>query len=174
MALPKDYADQRCSLSRSLEVLGERWTLLVLRDAFYGVRRFSDFVEHLGIPRSVLASRLETLVGHQVLTKTSHHDGGHAEYELTDKGRELWPVIYGLIFWGDEHYAQSGPPRVFEHTEDGGRMLPDGLCSICGDHVPLSDIQATPGPGLVQPENEVDRVTQALSEPRPLLEPIRR
>ena len=174
MALPKDYIDQKCSLSRSLEVLGERWTLLILRDAFYGVRRFSDFVEHLGIARSVLAVRLDSLVEHGVLTKTSPADGGYAEYELTDKGRELWPVIYGLIFWGDEHYAKAGPPRLFEHAEDGGRVLPDGLCSTCGQRVPLSEIQATPGPGLVKPDHEVDRVTEALSEPRPLLEAIRR
>jgi DNA-binding HxlR family transcriptional regulator len=173
MPLPKDYADQACSLSRSLEILGERWTLLIVRDAFYGVRRFSDFAEHLGIPRSVLAARLDGLVASQVLAKVSRDDRGYAEYELTDRGRQLWPVIYGLICWGDENLTDDGPPRLFEHARDGGRVKPDGNCSACGEHVPAPDFQAVPGPGL-RPVSDPDPVTAALAQPHRLLDDIRR
>src|SRR5690349_18513984 len=120
MTLPHDYGEQMCSLARSLEVLGERWTLLIIRHAFYGVRRFTDFVDHLSIGRSVLASRLDNLVAEGVLTRTSPEPHGYAEYELTDKGRELWPIVHGLIEWGDSHYAPKGAPRLFEHVKDGG------------------------------------------------------
>jgi DNA-binding HxlR family transcriptional regulator len=173
MPLPKDYADQGCSLSRSLEVLGERWTLLIVRDAFYGVRRFSDFAEHLRIPRSVLAKRLDGLVASQVLAKIPGGDRAYAEYELTSRGRELWPVIYGLICWGDENLAADGPPRLFEHARDGGRVKPDGTCSACGGQVQAPDFQAVPGPGLPPPNSDPDPVTAALSQPHRLLVDIR-
>jgi DNA-binding HxlR family transcriptional regulator len=173
MALPKDYGAQTCSLARSLEILGERWTLLIVRDAFYGVRRFSDFADHLGIPRSVLAARLDGLVAEQLLAKAARGDRSYAEYELTDKGRQLWPVIYGLIRWGDEHYAADGPPRLFEHAEDGGRITPDGTCPACGQHVLPTDLQAVPGPGLNPPPGNPDPVTAALSQPHRLLDDIR-
>src|ERR1700719_763307 len=96
MALPKDYAGQRCSLSRALEGVGERWTLLIMRDAFFGVRRFGDFAAHLGVPRAVLTERLESLREAGVLAETrgSH---GYSEYVLTDKGLSLWPVVRDLL-----------------------------------------------------------------------------
>ena len=173
MALPKDYREQRCSLSRSLEVLGERWTLLIVRDAFYGVRRFSDFAEHLHIPRSVLAARLDALVGDEVLTKTLPVGRGYAEYELTDKGRELWPVIHGLIAWGDEHYAQRRAPLLFEHIDDGGKVGPDGACASCQQHVAPEQMQAVLGPGVNRRDPVDDVVTTALQEPHPLFEDVR-
>ena len=112
MTLPKDYADDRCSMARALEVVGERWTLLIVRDAFFGVRRFGDFAAHLEIPRAVLTSRLAALVeaGVLALVPGAH---GHDEYALTGKGRDLWPVVRSLLVWGDEHYSDVGPaPRV--------------------------------------------------------------
>ncbi len=112
MPLPKDYADERCSLARALEVVGERWTLLIVRDAFFGVRRFGDFAAHLEIPRAVLTSRLAALVEARVLELVPGAHG-HDEYALTGKGRELWPVVRSLLVWGDEHYSEAGPaPRV--------------------------------------------------------------
>src|ERR1700744_4714418 len=122
MALPKDSRAPGCSLSRSLEVLGARWTMLVVRDAFYGVRRFSDFADHLGIPRSVLSTRLESLVAHGVLSRRTPEGSGYAEYELTDGGLELWPIVHGLIAGGDRHYQEAGAPLVFEHVADGGQV----------------------------------------------------
>src|SRR5882757_2047109 len=146
MALPRDYAGQRCSLSRALEVVGERWTLLIMRDAFFGVRRFGDFAAHLGVPRAVLAERLETLREAGVLAETrgSH---GYSEYVLTDKGLSLWPVVRDLLSWGDEYYSVNGPRRVFQHAQDAGIIGPDGTCATCGSAVPPSDLLVLPGPG---------------------------
>ncbi|GAB3894515.1 hypothetical protein GCM10029964_073090 [Kibdelosporangium lantanae] len=103
MALPSTYADRNCSLARALEIVGERWTLLIVRDAFYGVRRFGDFATQLGIPRAVLTNRLKLLVREDVLTRDD--DG---EYRLTDKGIELWPIIRSMMAWGDAFYS---PPE---------------------------------------------------------------
>jgi DNA-binding HxlR family transcriptional regulator len=169
MALPKDYATPSCSLSRSLEVVGERWTLLIIRDAFYGVRRFGDFVEHLGVPRAVLTDRLRALVDNGVLAKTAVEGRGHAEYELTPMGLELWPVVHGLIRWGDEHFSPAGPPRLFEHIEDGGRIGEDLVCAKCGRRVEVADIAAVPGPGVAARD---DAISLALKGPHRLLEPL--
>src|ERR1700739_405458 len=108
--LPSTYDKQDCSLARALEVVGERWTLLILRDAFFGVRRFGDFAAHLGVPRAVLADRLSYLAEAGGLTgRPVRH--GHTEYVLTGKGLELWPAIRVLLDWGDEHYSARGPRR---------------------------------------------------------------
>jgi DNA-binding HxlR family transcriptional regulator len=172
MALPKEYGGPKCSLARSLEVVGERWTLLIVRDAFYGVRRFGDFADHLRIPRAVLTDRLRTLVEHGVLTKVAVPGSAYAEYELSAKGRELWSTVYGLIRWGDDHYANDGAPRVFEHIADGGRVGTDSRCARCGEAVDVTEIQASPGPGLGAEKAE-DDMTAALSHPHRLLEPLR-
>ena len=100
MALPREYAGQACSIAKALEIVGERWTLLIVRDAAYGVRRFSDFVTHLDIPRRVLTERLKFLVEEGILEKQPA--GGREEYALTDKGLALVPVIRALAAWGDE------------------------------------------------------------------------
>ena len=147
MALPKHYQGQRCSLARSLEVLGERWTLLIIRDTFHGVRRFSDFADHLGIPRSVLATRLEALVQQGVIDKTSPTVHGYSEYALTAKGRGLWPAMHVLTVWGDEHYADGGAPRVYEHADDGGPIDADRRCSSCGQRIEPPDMLVAPGRG---------------------------
>src|ERR1700677_1449865 len=112
MALPKDYAGEGCSLARALEVVGERWTLLIVRDAFFGVRRFSDFAAHLAIPRAVLTHRLAALTeaGVLALVPGAH---GHDEYVLTGKGADLWPAVRALLAWGDDYYSAVGPRRVF-------------------------------------------------------------
>jgi DNA-binding HxlR family transcriptional regulator len=172
MALPKEYAEAGCSLARALEVLGERWTLLIVRDAFYGLRRFGDFAEHLGIPRAVLTDRLHGLVDHGVLAKVAVPGSSYAEYELTPKGHQLWPVIYGLICWGDEHYTERGAPRIFVHAADAGRIGADSRCLHCGEHVDAAEIEALPGPGL-DPAYAEDDLSVAMLRPRRLLEPLR-
>ena len=170
MSLPKDYAGQRCSLSRALEVVGERWTLLIMRDTFFGVRRFGDFAAHLGVPRAVLTERLETLRQAGVLAETpgSH---GYSEYVLTDKGLSLWPVVRDLLSWGDEYYSATGPRRVFQHVQDAGAIGPGGACAACGNVVPLSDLLILPGPGY-DGEGD-DFVSKTLTTPHRLLEPVR-
>jgi DNA-binding HxlR family transcriptional regulator len=170
MALPKDYAGQRCSLSRTLEIVGERWTLLIVRDAFFGVRRFGDFAEHLGTPRAVLTERLDSLRGAGVLAEVrgSH---GYSEYVLTDKGVSLWPAVRELLRWGDEYCSDNGPRRVFQHVADGGMLTPEGTCAACGSPVPPSDLLILPGPGYDGPED--DFVSQVLVTPHRMLEPVR-
>jgi DNA-binding HxlR family transcriptional regulator len=170
MALPKDYAGQRCSMSRALEIVGERWTLLIIRDAFFGVRRFGDFAARLGMSRAVLTERLESLVKAGLLGETpgSH---GYSEYVLTAKGLRLWPVVRDLLSWGEEYYSADGPRRVFQHVQDGGALGPDGACAACGRVVPPQDLLLLPGPGY-NGEGD-DFASKTLASPHRLLEPIR-
>src|SRR5581483_7381119 len=98
--LGKTYEAQDCSIARALEVVGERWTLLIVRDAFYGVRRFSDFQAHLDIPKAVLSARLSSLVANGILERNPDPEhAGRQLYELTAAGRELWPAIHALLVW---------------------------------------------------------------------------
>ncbi|MCR6483654.1 helix-turn-helix transcriptional regulator [Amycolatopsis sp. OK19-0408] len=169
MALPREYTNQACSMVRALEIVGERWTLLIIRDAVFGVRRFSDFVEHLGIPRAVLTERLEFLIGEGVLARVAG-PGKRSEYELTAKGEALWPVVRALSAWGDEYYAPRGRRRVFVHAGCEGEVTQTGSCLRCGAEVPLAETVMTPGPGLTPPG---DPVSTVLADPRPLLRPVR-
>jgi DNA-binding HxlR family transcriptional regulator len=171
MPLPKDYAQQQCSLSRALEVVGERWTLLIVRDAFFGVRRFSDFAAHLKMPRAVLSERLGSLTEAGVLTRVSGAHG-HTEYALTSKGMGLWPIVRSLLAWGDEHYTDSGPLREFRHGADDGLVRSDGTCERCAGQVPVTDLVIAPGPGAARLTGD-DIVSRTLASRRPMLEPIR-
>jgi DNA-binding HxlR family transcriptional regulator len=171
VALPNDYAGQACSLARSLEIIGERWTLLIVRDAFWGVRRFADFIDHLGIPRAVLTSRLKALTAAGVLTRVPGEH--HLEYELTDKGTALWPVVLSLMSWGDDFCAPRGPRRLFRHAADGGQVDPSGRCDACGQPVSAADTIIAPGPGLEPPADGDSWVTTALTRPHRLLQPLR-
>jgi DNA-binding HxlR family transcriptional regulator len=171
MALPHDYNRQACSLSRTLEIVGERWTLLIVRDALYGVRRFSDFVAHLQIPRAVLTDRLKSLTEAGVLARVAGA-GRREEYELTDKGVALWPAVRTLMAWGDEYYAPAGPRRRFLHAADDGLIDPTGHCTLCDTFVPVHETVVAPGPGLPAVP-AVDAVTTALVAPRRLLQPLR-
>jgi DNA-binding HxlR family transcriptional regulator len=169
MALPSTYADRNCSLARALEIVGERWTLLIIRDAFFGVRRFGDFAAQLGIPRAVLTSRLKSLVQEGVLDR---EDDGSVEYRLTDKGIALWPILRALMGWGDAYYSPAGVKRATRHDEDGGLLDLDGRCVDCGAVVPVPDIRVEPGPGY-EPSGAVpDPLSAAINAPHRLLEPV--
>jgi DNA-binding HxlR family transcriptional regulator len=171
MALPKDYAGEVCSLARALEVVGERWTLLIVRDAFFGVRRFSDFAAHLDIPRAVLTHRLAALVESDVLAVVPGAHG-HDEYVLTAKGLDLWPVVRSLLSWGDDHYSAAGPRRLFRHALDNAEVTLDGVCAACGALVPVADLVVIPGPGWV-PRAKTDVASVALRAPHRLLTSVR-
>lgn len=171
MVLPRDYQGQRCSIARTLEVVGERWSLLVVRDAFFGVRRFSDFVRHLGIPRAVLTERLDRLVEEGVLERVPG-PGRRTEYALTPKGVELWPVLRAMAVWGDEHYSPAGPRRLSVHAGCGGAVDSTGACARCRHPVPVTETVTTPGPGYEPPPPGADAVTLALTGSRTLLEPL--
>ncbi|MBD0746898.1 helix-turn-helix domain-containing protein [Streptomyces sp. CBMA152] len=172
MTLPRDYTGQSCSLARSLEVVGERWTLLIVRDAFYGVRRFGDFAAHLSVPRAVLTDRLTNLVEADVFARVPGA-GRREVYELTPKGVSLWPVVRALTSWGDEHYATAGPRRIFRHAADDAPLTPDGRCTRCDTAVEVRDTLVTPGPGLGAGDGDDDVVSLALRRPHRLLQPLR-
>jgi DNA-binding HxlR family transcriptional regulator len=147
--LGNDYSDQNCSIARSLELVGERWTILVLRDVFLGRRRFDQIQRSLGVARNVLAVRLDRLVGEGVLEKVSYQERPpRYEYRLTSKGLDLWPVIVELLRWGDRHAAPSaGPPIVLRHKDCGGELGEHRICTRCGEPLEVGDVRAEVGPG---------------------------
>ncbi|MET8470532.1 helix-turn-helix domain-containing protein [Streptomyces sp. NPDC006422] len=171
MALGKDYASQECSLARALEIVGERWTLLVVRDALYGVRRYNDFLVHLGIPRAVLAGRLQALTAAGVLEKRRYQESPpRHEYVVTERGRGLWPAVRALGAWGRE-LPDSLPMREFRHAACGSPIGVVGECAACGGGpVALEDVEMLPGAGL--DPDPADPVSRALLEPRRLLQPV--
>ena len=171
MTLPSNYEGQSCSLARTLEVIGERWTLLIVRDALYGVRRFGDFADHLRVPRAVLTNRLRRLVAEGVLQRVPG-PSGHDEYAVTDKGAKLLPVVRSLMAWGDEFYSPAGPRRVFTHEADGGALDGEGHCRTCGEVVCPGDTVISPGPGCVPAGPCGNKVREAIDQPRRLLEPL--
>ena len=145
--LKREY-DQTCSLARSLEVLGERWTLLVIRDVFYGRRRFDEIQEDLGVARNVLANRLTRLIDEGVLEKRRYSERpARYEYFLTEKGIDLWPVMLAMMHWGDRHVSEQGPPVVIRHKECGGEVDDRGYCGLCGERLTARDAFAEYGPG---------------------------
>ncbi len=167
--LGKDYRRQDCSIARALEVVGERWTLLIVRDAFYGVRRFGELQAHLDIPRAVLSDRLNGLVEHGILERTPDPDhAGRHLYDLTAAGRELWPVVYSLLIWGSSHRSRSG--RIFSHTACGTALDRRGACPRCGVTPAPDEISTAPREGRTTFRD--DPVTVALRTPHRLLEPL--
>ncbi|MER7928870.1 helix-turn-helix domain-containing protein [Streptomyces sp. NPDC096057] len=170
MGLGKDYAGQDCSMARALEVVGERWTLLVVRDALYGVRRYNDFLGHLGIPRAVLAARLQALTAEGILEKRRYQESPpRDEYVITERGIALWPVVRSLSRWKREQYGET-QRRFFRHADCGTELGSYGECPTCAVVVPVRDVIMDPGPGLDQ--DPADPVGRALLKPRRLLEPI--
>ncbi len=165
--LGNTYAGQDCSIARALEIIGERWTLLVVRDALYGVRHFSDFAQHLDIPRAVLSDRLRKLVENGVLVRVD--DGSGVRYELTDAGRDLWPVAHSLARWGQKHAADTRPPRTFTHARCSTRLDAHGYCPKCGLTPDVDDVVSSRG--QVRPVR-TDRVSAVLAKPHRMLEPI--
>jgi DNA-binding HxlR family transcriptional regulator len=147
--LGSDYEGQNCSIARSLELVGERWTILVLRDVFLGLRRFDQIQRNLGVARNVLAARLDRLVAEEILEKVPYQERPpRYEYWLTAKGLDLWPVIVELLRWGDRHAASAaGPPIVLRHKGCGGELGEHRVCTRCGRSLEVGDVRAEPGPG---------------------------
>ncbi len=145
--LDREY-DQVCSIARTLEVLGERWTLLIVRDVFNRRRRFDQIQANLGVARNVLASRLAWLVEEGILEKRTYqeHPPRH-EYFLTEKGLDLWPVMISLLAWGDRHLADAGPPMLIRHKGCEGAVDERGICGRCGERLGARDAYAEYGPG---------------------------
>jgi DNA-binding HxlR family transcriptional regulator len=171
MPLGKDYELQDCPIARALELVGERWTILVIRDCFLGVRRFNDFLAHLDIPRAMLTNRLDRLVTEGMLERREYRPGRN-EYLLTDRGLSLWPIIHSLAEWGDQRAApRAGRRRLFAHAECGTDLDSAGACPTCGVVPDPGDLEIRPGPGAELALRD-DRVTRALFRPHRILQPL--
>ena len=125
---------RECSIARTLEIVGEKWALLVVREVFLGNRRFDEMVRAIGAPRDTLAARLRSLVGAGILERRQYSERpARFEYRLTEAGLDLYPVILTLMRWGDKHLAgEDGPPMVLEHS-CGHRLVAKVVCEACGE-----------------------------------------
>ena len=137
------FAEMDCSIARALDVVGEWWSVLVLREAFLGVRRFDDFAKRLGIARNTLTARLERLVAEGILERRRYSERPERfEYRLTDKGLDLYPVLVALKAWGDRWAVdEAGPPLVLEHKGCGQLSHPHLVCDACGEPVRARDMR---------------------------------
>jgi DNA-binding HxlR family transcriptional regulator len=144
----KSFADMHCSVAQCLEVVGEWWSLLIIRDVFLGIRRFDQFQERLGISRNILNQRLSRLVDEGVLEKLPYSERPpRYEYRLTKKGRDLWPVLTAMRQWGDTYAAPDGPPLKIVHNACGKQSRAVMTCSACGEPIGPRDVRAVAGPG---------------------------
>jgi DNA-binding HxlR family transcriptional regulator len=150
------FDTMNCSLAQTLTVIGERWTLLILRDAFFGVKRFSQFQARLGIARNVLSSRLNQLVEEGILIKRSKAEGGHAEYVLTEKGLALQPVLLAMTHWGDEYKPHLKGARLeFVERSSGVGIRTMSAVSQDGRRLSPREIKAVLGPGLADEDSQL-------------------
>ncbi|HEX4865730.1 MAG TPA: helix-turn-helix domain-containing protein [Acidimicrobiales bacterium] len=144
----KSFADMHCSVAQCLEVVGEWWSMLIVRDAFLGVTRFDQFQERLGISRNVLNQRLSYLVDNEVLEKAPYSDHPpRFDYRLTAKGRDLWPVLTAMRQWGDKYAAPDGPPLEIMHKGCGKISHAVMTCSSCGERLTARDVRPARGRG---------------------------
>ena len=142
------FAKQNCSIARTLSLLGERWTVLVLREIFLGRRRFDQIQGRLGIATNILSARLGTLVDEGILERRPYGNrADRFEYRLTEKGLELQPVIMALMKWGDHHLAPDGPPMIVTHTDCGHDTEAVQVCAHCGGELDARNVSTRPGPG---------------------------
>ena len=147
----REATREHCSVAQTIQIVGERWTLLVLREAFFGVRRFDQLQRNLGIARNILASRLQTLVAHGILERRLYQERpARYEYRLTQAGLDLYPALVSLMRWGDEHVnADCGPPVVLVHKACGHDAAPHLACAHCGEPIGPHDIRPEIGPGAL-------------------------
>jgi DNA-binding HxlR family transcriptional regulator len=143
MGRTANYSKEHCSVAATLSVVGDPWTLLILRDAFYGVQRFDDWQTRLGVARNVLAARLKTLVEHGVLETRLYSDHPpRKDYVLTQKGRDLQPVLLMLKAWGDRHvYGDDVVPLEISHS-CGAPLKAKLVCEVCGEDVTGRDLKS--------------------------------
>ena len=136
-------------MARTLAVIGDRWTLLILRECFRRVRRFDEFQARLGIGRPILADRLAKLVANFVLTKMAYQENPtRYEYRLTEKGLDLYPIVLSIVHWGDIHLAgKKGRPILHEHVTCGHQFDPIMTCSACHTELKAREVRVLPGPG---------------------------
>jgi DNA-binding HxlR family transcriptional regulator len=158
--LRNDYPGQICSIARSLEVVGERWSLLIVRDVMNGRRRFDELQKGLGVARNVLSARLGRLIEEDILERRAYQQSPQRfEYFLTEKGLGLWPALVALLAWGDRYSPDpNGPPMLIVHKECGGAVSDRGTCERCGKVLNARDARAVPGPGLAEATDNAEAV----------------
>ena len=151
--LGRTYEGLNCSASRALELVGERWSLLIIRDAIFGrTTRFADFQRSLGRARNILAARLDRFVAEGIMERRLYSERpAHHEYLLTEKGRDLQPIVLALTRWGDRWAAPAGPPVLFEHANCGGSLEQHLVCTVCGETTTPDQVVSRPGPGATVP-----------------------
>jgi DNA-binding HxlR family transcriptional regulator len=153
LVLRSDYEGQVCSIASALELVGERWTLLVIREVFNGHRRFGEMQRSLGVARNVLSTRLQRLVDEEILERRpySEHPDRY-EYFLTAKGLDLWPLMISLMHWGDKHMpSPGGRPMIVVHKGDcGGEINDRRVCTRCGKELGVREVRAIEGPGMAE------------------------
>lgn len=148
-----DWSVENCTIARTIAILGEKWTFIVLRDVFLGVRRFDDFITHTGIPRQVLSNRLATLVGQGLLRRDAYQEPGSRaryEYRLTEKGLDVYPVLVALREWGDRYAADpGGPPLLTVHRDCGALVSAHLRCADGHELASAREVVPRPGPSAI-------------------------
>ena len=147
----EELADLPCSITRPLVIFGDRWTLLVLKFSFAGVRRFNALQSTLGISRSRLQDRLDRLVEHDILVKQQAEGTAYEEYRLTPKGHAIYPILMAIKDWGDTYMAPDGPPVHYLHRDCGGAAHVRLECDSCASELTARDIELEAGPGMTLP-----------------------
>jgi DNA-binding HxlR family transcriptional regulator len=144
----KSFSEMDCSVAQCLEVVGEWWSMMIVRDTFMGVTRFEDFQKRLGISRNILRERLNSLVEAGVLERVpySEHPPRY-DYKLTQKGKDLWPILTAMRQWGDQYAAPSGPPVELVHRSCGETTHAEMSCAWCGERLTYRNVKAIAGPG---------------------------
>lgn len=137
------------SVARTVAVIGDQWSFLILREAFFGVRRYSELARNLGLSRTILSNRLRRLTANGILEMRRYQEEPERfEYVLTEAGKELYPAVVVLLTWGDRHLAgPEGPPLVLRHRTCGREAAPALVCTHCGEPIRADDVEPVPGPG---------------------------
>ncbi|HEX2016054.1 MAG TPA: helix-turn-helix domain-containing protein [Solirubrobacteraceae bacterium] len=145
------YDAEKCSVARTLSVIGDRWTLLILREAFLGVRRFDELQRNLGIARNILTVRLHNLLDAGILRRSLYQERPQRhEYRLTERGVDLYPALTALMIWGDRHMADDGgPPVRLRHRGCGQPSTPTLTCSECGEPIAAREMEVEPASGAL-------------------------
>ena len=164
--LGRTYDSQVCSIARALEVVGERWSLLIIRDAlFAGSTRYCDFQRSLGIATNVLQDRLDGFVEDQIMRRQRYSEQPKLfEYVLTDKGRGLAPILIALTEWGDRWAAPDGPPIRYRHAGCGSTVGLDLVCETCGRLDDVAEVDVQPGSGM--PAGHIAMIEQRIAARR--------
>lgn len=151
--LPRQYPGQNCSIARTLEIVGDRWTLLIVREALRGAARFDGLAASLDVAKNILADRLARLTEEGILERRTYQDRPlRQEYVLTAKGHGLRPVLAAMMDWGDRYYAPDGPPRLVLHEGCGGHVTSSLVCGECGQSWPGIHLKTVAGPGSPRAE----------------------